>query len=113
MDLTYAPFTPFMIGPTKTLPGISPMELAAWLLERGVALDAVDSDGRTALQVAEHERGRVVRAHGEGVAVRRERDRAHAVARFRDPAHAVVGTALELMRDRPARDVVDGHLARG
>lgn len=31
MDLTYAPFTPFMIGPTKTLPGISPMEMADWL----------------------------------------------------------------------------------
>lgn len=31
MELSYAPFTPFMAGPTKTLPGISPMEMADWL----------------------------------------------------------------------------------
>ncbi len=31
MDLTYAPFTPFMQGPTKQLPGIGPMDMADWL----------------------------------------------------------------------------------
>lgn len=31
MDLSYAPFTPFMAGPTKQLPGIAPMDMADWL----------------------------------------------------------------------------------
>lgn len=31
MELSYAPFTPFMSGPSKTLPGIAPMDMADWL----------------------------------------------------------------------------------
>jgi len=31
MELSYAPFTPFMTGPTKQLPGIAPMDMADWL----------------------------------------------------------------------------------
>lgn len=31
MELTYAPFTPFMQGRTKSLPGVGPMEMSDWL----------------------------------------------------------------------------------
>ncbi len=31
MELSFAPFTPFMAGPSKQLPGIAPMDMADWL----------------------------------------------------------------------------------